>query len=250
MATARPAELEGVFSFLGFGNPHGPVWFIGQEERLPQAADPAQQLLVRSLFPKTVSCHEAHAALGINHLHGIRGGPVVVQSTWRQMSYLMLCLRGEQLTPDNVRQYQADVLGSPSGATLLTELLPLPKPSARAWPYGELLAGVYNSAADYQAQVWPLRRELLRDALTLYRPKLVVCYGSPQDRFKELFTGARFFAVDGTAFVAAHHAGRSMLLVPHFSQWYGAFPTTGFLNCAIGAAVLAGIKPLKPRGAP
>lgn len=83
---------------------------------------------------------------------------------------------------------------------------------------------------------------MLRRAIAQHRPKLIVCYGSSEKRFASLIAPAPFENVPNSAFKSAYQDGMCVLLVPHFAQWYGAFPTTDFLNCAIGAAALAGIQ--------
>lgn len=250
LSTGRPVtrglktRTDGVLTFLGYGNPHGPVWFLGQEEGLPDDADAQRQLTVRARFGHVMDCRAAHERLGIHHLHGLRGQPVKVQRTWRQMCNLMLCITGREFDSPAVAEYQRSELGSSEGQTFLAELMPLPKSRQSAWPYGSLLGSGFRGQMDYQKKVWPIRAKLLGDALAEYRPKLVICYGAAEARFAELLGPATgdLQRVDGTSFKAAFGPGQVALVVPHFAQRFGGFPTTDFLNAAIGAAVLAGLE--------
>jgi hypothetical protein len=237
-------QLRPVLEFLGYGNPRAPVWFVGLEEGLPVGADVAAHLLVRSTFPRFLDCATAHMALGIHNLHGLADSAVIVQSTWRQMSYLMLALSGmtEEGAGRRVADYQANLLGAKGGQSLLVELMPLPRSRQNSWPYAELFGDVWENNRDYQQAVWPLRRDALRSALERYAPKLVVCYGGgalASRRFDELMAPDVLKNLHDTTFRIAYRRGRVVLHVPHFSQRSGAFPRDEFLCCSMAAALIA-----------
>jgi len=71
---------------------------------------------------------EAHRMLGVSQLHW---GRRKIQRTWRGMCYIMLRLKRQESTREKIRTYQADKLGRFGGNTLLTELLPIPKPKVK-----------------------------------------------------------------------------------------------------------------------
>lgn len=245
-------QLRPVLQFLGYGNPRALVWFVGLEEGLPVGADVAAHLLVRSAFPKVLDCATAHRALGIHNLHGLEGATVSVQSTWRQMSYLMLALSG--MTEEGARRvadYQANHLGAKGGQSFLVELMPLPRSRQISWPYAELFDDVWANNREYQQAVWPLRRDALRSALERYAPKLVVCYGGgplATKRFEELVAPDVLEHLPDTTFRIAYRRGRVVLHVPHFSQRIGAFPRDQFLCFSMAAALIAGMRlPLRQK---
>lgn len=132
-------RLERVLSFIGYGNPNAPVWFIGQEEGIPDDAGAREHLKTRATFTQYMDCRTAHAALGIHHLHGLEGTPVKVQRTWLLMSQLMLCIQGKSLSRKAIAEYQARSLGASDGSTLLAELMPLPKTRLSSCPLASFL---------------------------------------------------------------------------------------------------------------
>jgi hypothetical protein len=77
-----------------------------------------------------LDCAEAHKLLGIEKHHW---GRKIIQRTWRGMCYIMLGLEEKRITPDSIRNYQADLLGRIGGNTLLVELMPIPKPALGQW---------------------------------------------------------------------------------------------------------------------
>lgn len=110
---------------------------------------------------------------GITELHS---GKKKIQRTWRGMCYTMLCLENKEPSRENIRQYQAEMLGRSSGNTLLLELMPIPKPKLSNWDYNTLLPQ-FSSATDYYQSVKPQRIKLLQTLTQSYLPKVIVGYG-------------------------------------------------------------------------
>jgi hypothetical protein len=81
----------------------------------------------------------------------------------------MLRLEGREPTRENIRNYQAEKLGRFDGNTLLTELMPIPKPKVKRWDYSELIPQ-FASREEYYRTVKPRR-------IKEHRPKVAVCYG-------------------------------------------------------------------------
>lgn len=235
--------MRRLFHFIGYGTLDAPVWFIGQEERLPPDVHLEDHLVRRSTFSPVMDCAEAHEGLAIRHLHQPgRGEQVRRQATWSEMCWLMLRLSACPETNEFALAYQADLLGRRNGQTLLTELLPLPRGNVRHWPYAELLPQ-FDSPRAYRASVLPQRLQLLRGLLDARRPQLVVCYGSPRRVFETLFDEHRFErAEQNSPLWRSVRNNQAVLLVPHFAQQFGAFPRRRFLDCAVDATSAAGLR--------
>lgn len=93
-----PEEITQIVSFLGYGRPSAPVWFIGFDEGLggQTVADVLHNLKVRAEFEKKMDLYEAH-----KRLH-MEGRPIdfekVLPSTqvWRFMAKIMLTYNGSR----------------------------------------------------------------------------------------------------------------------------------------------------------
>lgn len=135
------------------------------------------------------------------------------------MARIILWLEGQEPTRKEVRQYQAEQLGRSHGQTLLAELMPIPKPNVRQWPY-EVTIPQFGSRDDYYNQVMPERIKLLKSLFESYQPRIVIAYGKKYWReFKqvlpaEIFSeeeGFEFAKTDRTLFIlCGHFAARSM----------------------------------------
>ena len=74
--------------------------------------------------------------------------------TWAGICYVMGRLKGASDWDDYctfAKRYQVERLGRRSGETFLTEVLPLPKPTVNAWPYGSL----WPTKRAYEEEVRP-----------------------------------------------------------------------------------------------
>jgi hypothetical protein len=206
------SELDHLLNFIGYGTLDADVWFLGMEE----AGGGEANIHTRLNFRPVEDNAEAHKMLGATHLHW---GRREIQRTWRGMCYIMLRLEGHEPTRENIRTYQAEKLGRFGGNTLLTELMPIPKPKVKRWDYEELIPQ-FASREEYYRVVKPKRIEYLRALLKENGPKVVVCYGKAfWSDFRELFEGSVFeqdgqfqtAVLDNTLVVlAGHFAARSM----------------------------------------
>jgi hypothetical protein len=194
--------------FVGYGKPSSPVWFLGMEE----AGGGEDNLRRRLGFGVFEDLKEGHRKLGI-FKHHERGREI--QRTWRGMCVVMLRLAGQEVTPSQIRSYQAEQLGRESGATFLAELMPLPKPSVGDWGYESLLPQ-FSSREDYYNRIMPKRIQYLRAIIAKCSPLAVIAYGKGYwPNFRSLFPGARFesvsiFEVSGPRPLA--------VLCPHFTS--------------------------------
>ena len=202
------AELAHLLSFVGYGSLKADVWFLGMEE----AGGGEGNIRTRLQFQIVEDNAEAHKLLGVTKLHW---GKRVIQRTWRGMCYIMLRLDNREPSRENIRDYQAEQLGRTQGNTLLTELMPIPKPKVSLWGYEELIPQ-YRSREDYYRTVKPQRVKALRQLLTEHRPAVVIGYGkSFWSSYKELFPNHNFQSQD--IFEVAFKDGTLVILTDHFT---------------------------------
>jgi len=176
------AELEHLLNFIGYGRLDADIWFLGMEE----AGGGDENIRTRLKFRSVEDNAEAHKMLGITYLHW---GKRKIQRTWRGMCYIMLSLEGKEPTIERIRSYQAEKLGRLEGNTLLTELMPIPKPKVRQWDYRELIPQ-FASREDYYQIVKPRRIKYLGALIEEYNPKVVIGYGKAfWNDYRALFPG-------------------------------------------------------------
>ena len=200
-------ELDHLLHFIGYGRLDAPVWFIGTEE----AGGGEDNLRARLNFRQIEDNYEAHKKLGILKHHE---GKKVIQRTWRGMCYIMLCLEGKEPDREAIRHYQANLLGRYHGKTLLTELLPVPKPKTGDWGYEELIPQ-FSSREEYKRKIKPFRIKMFKDLLKKHNPKTVICYGKGcWEDYKAIFSEIAFY--EGKPFVIGEKAETLVILTPHF----------------------------------
>lgn len=201
-------EKTRLLHFVGYGNLAAPVWFIGMEER----GHGEERLERRSKFKSVEDLARAHDILGITKHHH---PPVKLQRTWRAMCEIMLSLANVNPTIDNLKRYQATELGRFESDTFLTELLPIPAPSRRAWEF----ASLFGERGDYEEKVRPERIKMLGRLISKHKPSLVICYGHADWKyFEQLFPQAIWRSV------APFRIGRThktrIFLTPHFVPYH------------------------------
>lgn len=201
-------ELEHLLNFIGYGRLDAGVWFLGMEE----AGGGEANLRSRLQFRPIMDCRDAHALLGITKHHW---GRKVIQKTWRGMCYVMLRLDGKSADRESIRNYQADQLGRSDGASLLCELMPIPKPNLASWGYEELIPQFISRDQYYQA-IKPRRIQYFRQLLAEHRPGIVIGYGKNYwADYQQLFTELEFTS-EGQ-FAIARDATRVVMLTDHFT---------------------------------
>lgn len=202
------AELSHLLDFIGYGTLKANIWFLGMEE----AGGGEANIRTRLKFQVVEDNAEAHKLLGVTKLHW---GKRVIQRTWRGMCYIMLRLENLEPSRENIRNYQAEQLGRAHGNTLLTELMPIPKPKVNRWKYENLIPQ-YSSREDYYRQVKPQRVNYLRQLVVKYRPPVVIGYGkSFWSSYKELFPNHNF--QNEGIFEIAFDGGTLVILTGHFT---------------------------------
>lgn len=160
---------------IGYGSLRADWWFLGMEEACEDSdaelsARLSGELLEdflgghRKLFPRCRNLFEA---------------PVKAQPTLRPLIKTLLAAAGRSCDLSQIKDYQAKSWARTGGETLQTELMPLPAPSAAAWPNYYVASGLPELAtrAMYEAHWRPRRMELLRRLVSEHQPKVLVCYG-------------------------------------------------------------------------
>lgn len=202
-------EVNKLLSFIGYGDVRANVWFIGMEE----GGGDEENLRRRLNFEKVEDCRDAMEKLGIRDWHW---GTQRIQRTWRGMCHIMLVLGGVQPSREEIRKYQVEMLGRAAGDTLLTELMPIPKPRLNTWTYSELFPQ-FGNAEEYYSEVKPGRIKMLRNLFETCKPEIVICYGKKfHPDFLEIFPLAGFERVNGL-FSRAHANGSKIFLTDHFT---------------------------------
>ena len=201
-------ELEHLLHFVGYGTLDAGVWFLGMEEAGGGEANVHTRLQFRTVEDNA----EAHKLLGITKHHW---GRRTIQRTWRGMCYIMLRMEDREPTRENIRRYQAEALGRTHGQTLLTELMPIPKPNIGEWGY-ETLIPQFSSRQDYYDMVMPRRIRYLTALLTEHKPAVVIGYGKAYwPAYKKLFPNMSF--TSASQFDVATTAGTVVVLTDHLT---------------------------------
>jgi hypothetical protein len=164
--------------FFGYGQWDAPVWFIGLEEA---GAGTPTELQARLAAWNQRGRRELEAApsfypaCGQHHWHG---PDAALQRTWRQLIRMLLVARGEPGNEEDLLGYQKNTLGTFSGDVCLTELLPLPAPSHRHWPYAahENLPFWMRSREQFTKRVIAGRIATLQRKIAVHRPRTVIFY--------------------------------------------------------------------------
>jgi hypothetical protein len=186
--------LNYIDTFLGYGDPNNPVWFIGMEEG---GGNDLNQLLLRFRIWNQRGAHETEDLVHFANEIGITRwfGPerVRLQPTWRRLIRIWLRAYGVEANNEEIRIVQANCLGRdavplPEPCTrpspCLFELMPLPAQAIDEWPY-QALAQLYpqlqflydrNDENTYADCVAPKRTELLRQRIHNSRSLKIVCF--------------------------------------------------------------------------
>ncbi len=201
-------QLERLLNFVGYGSLDANVWFLGMEE----AGGGEENIRTRLQFRTVEDNANAHKLLGVTKHHS---GKRSIQPTWRGMCYIMLRLEGQAPTRENLRTYQAEKLGRFNSNTLLTELMPIPKPKISHWGYNGLLPQ-FTSREDYYRQIKPRRVQYLRQIIAENQPKAIIGYGKGfWPEYKNLFPGVKFSA--NGRFQTANDGTTKIILTDHFT---------------------------------
>lgn len=168
-----------VNGFLGYGNLDAPFWFIGVEEGGGESRDQLTERLDvwrRRGEREVEDLADFHRAVGLEKWFAPEPP---TQKTWAGYSRILLTTQGEQgISPDRIRQYQANELGSLAGESCLLELLPLPSPSISKWSYPAWSRLPYlQDRKTYFDNFAEKRAAFISMLIERHRPKVVVLCG-------------------------------------------------------------------------
>jgi hypothetical protein len=194
-------------TFYGYGSYCGAYWFIGMEEggggsfydianRLDCWCKRGQQELE--------DVAEYHTALGITRLFAEYAK---LQPTWNKLIRILLSAEGQVVTTEQVRSYQARLLGRSNGNSCLLELLPLPSPSVNHWLYGQHSQLTYLADRSmYTNHCAEPRATHIKGRIEAYKPKAVIFYGLNYKPWWERIAGVPFsITADGFYFGSNTH---------------------------------------------
>lgn len=212
------SHLNAVLTFMGYGNPTGPFWFVGIEERGVGDDDTLWgELRVRAEHFAQIEDLKAAQE------HEAFGSTFKVSDnvpTWLIMSKIVRRLEGTADWSDYTaaKHYQAKHLGRSGGDTFLADLLPLAAGNVDHWPY----PGLFPSKEIYRKTVLPNRIATLRSLIEQHRPTHVFCYGkSYWEEYQAIFPKVTDYenVEQGFAKVGRTSTGTLVALVPFFSSY-------------------------------
>ena len=165
--------------FAGYGHLPAPLWFVGMEEgggsNVAELQRRVETWEARGRRPLE-DLAEFHHAIGEAKYFR---EPYPLQPTWASLARILQSWHGAAADVPSLQQVQATSLGSKDGLASLVELLPLPSPSVRSWPYATL-ADEHPSLVDrkrYVSAHLSARIGMLRGLVREAHPRAVVFYG-------------------------------------------------------------------------
>ncbi len=175
-------ELEGLnrylSDFLGYGSETPNYIFVGMEEGGGESLDNISTRL--KVWPKygqkaLVPLREFSIDLGFSDFFKEKPKS---QPTWRALIKILLSLKGEDLSLNTIKEFQKIKLGSENSDHAIIELMPLPSPSTKDWPYENLADyPILRTRELYFNKLLEERISLLKKFILTSKPKVVVFYG-------------------------------------------------------------------------
>jgi len=197
MESTPEDRLRVVNEWLGWGDPHGGLWFIGVEEGT-------------TFTEQIVSSRRGRFQFVEDERN--RNSPVALRT-----ANVVCRLTGNGST----RQYRNSRMGHRGSGVFNGNLFPLGKPSLADWPkeYGNLF-GLTRSG--YQARHGLLaarRHQLFRGLRRRSRPQAIICFGKAYwQEFEDLFVSNPSQAVHVDKHEMRVYKSDRVVLTPHFSR--------------------------------
>ena len=139
-----------------------------------------------------------------------------IQRTWGKLIRILLAVKGLPFTTKQVRQYQRDYLGRPTGDTCLLELLPLSSPSTKDWLYADYSQLPYlKDRATYKQTLLDERIAHLRQRIEQYRPAVVLFYGFGYQKHWHAVASVDFSPVDDKDYYSGNNGSQLFLIIKH-----------------------------------
>jgi hypothetical protein len=202
--------------FFGYGSWAAPIWFIGMEEggggTIAEAGRRIETWRMRGGLDLE-DLVEYHYAIGITkHL----GSRPALQPTWSKLVHVLLGMRGEAVTDERVRAFQANELGRRGGSSALVELLPLPSPGIGHWIYGDATTISYLSSRErYRIRVVRHRIAAIRERLASYKPRAVVFLGLSYATYWSEIASVPLIPTPGDDFITSTAGQSTFVVVKH-----------------------------------
>lgn len=208
MDTAKE-RFDIVNSFLGFGDPHAPIWFVGLKEAGEWNEDPGKDAHMYRQYAKGYF----HFAPGIISSEAQKYGRRFTKVYDIMSKLVVLALNDPNLS--DWKYYRDHCLFSEGGRTFQTNLYPLGKPSLRSWPEKYHTLFGMDSAERYYKSAQQDRFPLLGTAHAKYRPRITICFGrTGWDSFQKIFSLGEEF---GEEIVGCRIYPSNVVLTPFFS---------------------------------
>jgi hypothetical protein len=141
-----------LYNWLGYGNPNGPIWFVGIEEGGAEiwrwgTQTLSSSLQIRSRFRKAMdfrSVWEDDYGIPLETFVKRRGS----MTTWHYMACFLLAFHDQPVNTETIRDFvfHSKQLGRIDGDHFLCELLPLPRKNKASMKGYE---SVWDSVKDY-----------------------------------------------------------------------------------------------------
>lgn len=166
--------------FFGYGNYKGPIWFIGMEPGAPR-----DKKKIKRFFdvwkdrgePEIDDVKKSHLDIGIKHYTELFNYNPKYQRTWGGLIKILFYADGENhFSTEDIKKYQSSKLGQTNSDHCLIELLPLPSPGTKIWPYSKTGIKELKDRKVYKSTYLPLRIELIKERIKKYKPKVIVFY--------------------------------------------------------------------------
>ncbi len=203
--------------FFGYGNLAAPLWFVGMEEGGGTSADEIRRRLAawqRCERPALADLALFHRSFGAGHLFekGAR-----TQRTWKELIRIALMIEGRVADNASIGAHQVDGFGRIDGPVALLELLPLPKPSIKSWPYAHWTCAralpYLQKRKWYQDRVLRARIDAIRRLSDRYRPRAIIFYGKTYQPHWEAIARRQFEPCAYPMTALSEHT--TYMLLPH-----------------------------------
>jgi len=165
-------QLNHLLNFKGYGNPDGPVWFLGIEERCKKE-DIERNIEARAQFTAVMDLAEALMRIYNFDLHTMTKSPTL---TWTWMAKIMIWLGYADGYSISV-EYVKTKLGRKDGKTFLTDLFPLPAPSIKEEDWPDFYRTVFPDRRTYKMSVLEHQQAKLRQLINEHDPHYIFAYG-------------------------------------------------------------------------
>jgi len=165
-----------LYNWLGYGNLHGHVWFIGTEEGgaeiwRQQTKTLEESLDIRSQFNLHMDFLDVWEKKYNISLSTFSGATV-----WNFMAAFLLSFDAQEVNSNTIRDFVFNnkLLGRTKGNHFLCELFPLPKPVKNSiQPYEE----IWNSIKNYHDEVLEKRFELINSTIVNHpQVQIIISY--------------------------------------------------------------------------